>query len=306
MKKFFLKTLFFIVPLILLLFYVDNGLNEVINSFNYKKTCLEHRLDSIEILVTGSSQAAYGINPDFFDKEVFNLSTPSQSLFYDTRLVLKYVDRMPALKYVIINVSYFSFDYQVLDGTEKWRDFYYSQFWNVKYPEVNSLDIRNYSKIALYGPDSSFLYWMHGFNVNLANQLSKNGYLRMDTLNNSLSINDTLGYRRVKAHDYNNSERNFEENSRTLKVLIKTLKKKSIIPVIVTPPVFLTYSKFINRERWERTKRKINEICSSERIRYYDYFTDSRFIKQDFLDNDHLNFVGAKKFSTILNKEVLH
>jgi hypothetical protein len=306
MKKFFFKTLFFIGPLMLLLVYIDIGLNKVINSFNYKKSSLEATLDSIEVLVTGSSQAAYGINPEFFHKKVFNLGTPSQSLFYDTRLVLKYMDRIPALKYVIINVSYFSFDYQVVDGTEKWRDFYYSQFWKIKYPEVNSFDIRNYSKIALYGPDSSFLYWIHGFKVNLAKQWSKNGFLRMDTLGNSLNISDALGYRRVQAHNYSNAERNFQQNSRNLDLLIKTLKRKNIIPVIVTPPVFLTYSKFINKKKWSKIQVEIKDICSMYNINYYDYSTDSRFVKHDFLDNDHLNFIGAEKFSRILDTEILH
>jgi hypothetical protein len=304
MKKFLVKAVWFSTPLLLFLAYMEFKLGGVQNNYNFKKTCLENRLDSVEVLILGSSQAMYGINPEFFSTKAFNLSNASQSLYYDTRLALRYYERMPSLTHVIITVSYFSFDYQVIDGPEEWRDFYYSQFWNIKYPEVSNYDIRNYSRIALYRPDSSFLYLLQGFDVSLV-RCSPNGDLEMDTADNYLNISDSLGYERVRLHTTYSRKKHFNDNVSDLEFLVAQLKKRKIKPVIVTPPVFSTYYKFVDNAKVKENQEAISMICLKYNLEHHDYFKDSRFVQEDFFDNDHLNFVGAEKFSRILDKEIV-
>jgi hypothetical protein len=304
MKKFLIKAVWFATPLLLFLAYMEFKLGGVQNNYNFKKACLENRLDSIEVLVLGSSQAMYGISPEFFSLKAFNLGNASQSLYYDTRLALKYYERMPSLTHVIITVSYFSFDYQVIDGPEKWRDFYYSQFWDIEYPGANNYDIRNYSKIALYRPDSSFAYLLQDFDVSLV-KCSVNGDLKMDTSDNHLNISDSLGYERIRLHTTYNNEKHFNDNVSDLDFLVMQLKKNKIKPVIVTPPVFSTYYKFADKIKVKKNLEAINMICLKYNIEHYDYFNDSRFVQGDFFDNDHLNFVGAEKFTGILDEEIL-
>jgi len=54
------------------------------------------------------------------------------------------------------------------------------------------------------------------------------------------------------------------------------------------------------------TNNKIlDDLCNKYRCKYYDYSNDERFIKTDFIDVNHLNFVGAEKFSRIVNNEIL-
>jgi hypothetical protein len=304
MKRFLFKAVCFATPMLLFLAYMEFRLGEVENNYNFKKANLENRLDSIEVLILGSSQAMYGINPEFFSIKAFNLSNASQSLFYDTRLALKYYEQMPSLMHVIITVSYFSFDYQVIDGPEEWRDFYYSHFWGIKYPEANRYDIRNYSRIALYRPDSSFSYLLQGFDVNLV-RCSPNGDLEMDTTDNQLNISDSLGFERVRLHTTYRSEKHFKDNVSDLEFLVAQLRKKNIKPVIVTPPVFSTYYKFADTNKVKKNQDAISRICLKYNLEHYDYFKDSRFVLEDFFDNDHLNFVGAEKFSRILDEEII-
>jgi hypothetical protein len=99
MKKFFLKLLCLLVPLLLFFIYLEFNLGKIPNSYSFKRECLEKRLDSIEVLVLGSSQVTYGINPNYFKLKGFNLSNISQSLYYDTRLTLKYVDKIRVKQY---------------------------------------------------------------------------------------------------------------------------------------------------------------------------------------------------------------
>ena len=63
-----------------------------------KRLYLEHALNDIEILVTGSSYSFFGIRPSILNSHAFSLAYVSQDLYYDHRLVLKYLESMPKLK----------------------------------------------------------------------------------------------------------------------------------------------------------------------------------------------------------------
>lgn len=305
MRKFLLK-LFYFSPIVLFLLYMEYNLGLIQNSYSYKRTCLETQLDSIKVLALGSSQTAFGINPRYFSEKGFNLANISQTLFYDTRLTLKYVDRMPKLKKVIITVSYFSFGEQLYDGNEVWRDYSYSQFWNIDFPEMNNYDLAKYSKTFLYTPKMSFLFFMKNFNVNLIEGYQANGYIWRDTTLNNLNISNQSGAQRVRAHDITYKENRFLENKNDLELLVCELKKRNIIPVIITPPVYSTYYNYVDKPKLNRTTEAINSICNTYQCKYFNYFTDSRFSKLDFYDNDHLNFIGAEKFSKIINAEIIN
>jgi hypothetical protein len=49
----------------------------------------------------------------------------------------------------------------------------------------------------------------------------------------------------------------------------------------------------------------MNDLCLKYNAEYFDYFKDSRFTKGDFYDNDHLNYIGAGKFSRILDQDIV-
>lgn len=304
MKKILLRAFLF-SPILLFLFYLEYNLKSMPNSYTYKRNCFENQLDSIEVLVLGSSQIAYGVNPIYFSKKGFNIANISQTIFYDTHLVLKYINKMSKLKKVIITISYFSFGEQLYDGVEVWRDYCYSQFWDINFPEINNLDLAKYSKIFLYTPKLSLLYCMQNFKVDLIEGAKPNGYLWHDTILNSLNISDYLGYQRVRYHDIIYKENRVNENIADLELLVRELKRRNIIPIIITPPVFVTYSKYANKTVLNRNQKIILSICEKYDCKYFNYFTDNRFLKSDFYDNDHLNFIGANKFSKILDKEVI-
>ena len=299
------KAILLIIPICLLLVFVEYKLKQIPNSYNRKRAYLEDQLDSINVLVLGSSQSLHDINPEYFSCQGFNLSDVLQSLFYDTNLTLKYIDRMKKLKCVIVSISYFSFWSQMHDGIEGWRDYFYAHFWGVRYPELKWYDAKTISLIMLYTPQSTLEYAEHFFKIDLSNKLNRNGWLKIDTIPNNPNINEISGKERVEFHDKNRLAFRFNEIYSELEYFVQECKKRQIDVVFITTPVLPTYYKYTNPEINKKNSDAIQKLCKEYNCQYYDYFRDDRFTNRDFYNNDHMNFIGAEKFSKILNDDII-
>jgi hypothetical protein len=303
-KRFFVHGLFLALPLAVLLGYVEYRLRAIPNSYNTKRAYLERQLDSIEVLVLGSSQAYDGINPSLFNQRGFNLGDIGQSLFFDMSLTQKYIDRMPRLRCVVLALSYFSFGFELEDTGESWRDYYYYHFWDIKSNGIRWYDPRTLSYIALYTPKVVLRFAAHGFEVNEAQTMQPNGWNRSEgTVYEAIS--DSLGHARVKLHNILMNHSRVNENFRNLSALFADLKRRGVKIVIVTPPTYSTYVKFADANTLELNRRLIDSLCVAHGCEYADFFADPRFVITDFNDNDHLNMTGAEKFTRIVNDEVL-
>ena len=302
---FILKIFLLLLPICFLFGFAEYKLKKIPNGYNKKRELLENQLDSINVLALGASQTLFAVNPDYFSYKGFNLSNVSQSLYYDTQLTLKYIDRMKNLKCVIVSVSYYTFWYQLSDGIEKWRDYYYFHFWDIKYPELKFDDPKIYSLIMLYTPQTSLGYAKHFFNINLSENLSHNGWLKNDTIANNQNISEKSGKTRVAFHDKGRFVFRFKETTSMLDNFVKECKKRNINVVFITTPVLPTYYRYTNPEINQKNTNAINELCKKYDCKYYNYFRDERFINKDFNDNDHMNFIGAEKFSKILDTDIV-
>ena len=305
MKKYILKVLLYLIPLVIVFSLMEYRIGQAPNSYSYKRKCLEQQLDSIQVLVLGSSRALYGINPAYFTLKGFNLGNVSQSIYYDAHLTLKYVDRMPKLKYVLINLSYASLGATMSDGIESWRAYYYAQFWNITSPELKPMDIKLYSKIYLYPYNVLPGLLLRGPKARLIEGLNRNGFSILDTAKNEHNISDSLGKERVTFNENYYKAYHQAENIVCLENLLAELRKRNIQPVIIFPPAYNTFYKYVSPSIEQQNKNLLQSICNKYQVPVYNYFRDSRFVMRDFSDNDHLNFLGAAKFSKIINEEIL-
>lgn len=304
-KKFLIKLIGFLSPIILVVIIIEYSLSKIPNSYNKKKAYLEHQLDSIQILVTGNSHSVFGINPSFFSPKGFNVSNISQNLFYDKELTLKYLSKLKDLRVVIIPVSYASLFVEPLENTEEdWRCYYYKKYWDISSRNLSPFNLSNFSYISLYTWKESKKFLWQKFKLDLASNLETNGFMVYDTANSNL-INDSLGYKRLIAHERQMGNQYLTENYKSLNALVKQLKESRIAVVLITPPVFSTYYKYCNPVFLRQNEIVLARLCKQYGIRYFNYLKDQRFEKSDFKDNDHLNYLGAAHFSQILNKEVL-
>ncbi len=302
-NKILLKIFYFFLPFILILGLLEYQLrsHQFTSSYAAKKYFLEQQLDSIKTLVLGSSESFNGIDPTYFSTKAFNLANVSQTLFYDKALTLKYMNQMPKLKHVIINISYFSFFYQLEDIEEKWRTDYYNLYYSIKSERNKNFTLNNFSYLSAYQLKHSIELAFNNFKDEKATTILNNGY--QPKYNQEL-INDSTGLARVTIHHNEIFENRRKEIETDLEDFVLELKQKKINVIFITTPVFETYSKFCNPKIIEQNSNFIHQICSKYQTQYFNYFTDSSFVKEDFFDNDHLYNSGAKKLSIMLNKEI--
>ena len=305
MKKFILKVLLYLFSLGIVFLLMEYRIGKVPNTYSYKRQCLEQQLDSIQVLVLGSSRSLYGIDPAYFTLHGFNLGNVSQSIYYDTHLTLKYLDQMPKLKYVLINLSYTSLGASLGDGIEAWREYYYAQFWDITSPDLKQWDIKRYSKTYLYPINLLPELLVKGSKAGLINGMNRNGYSILDTTKNYMSISDSLGKERVVFNEKNYKAYHQAENIANLEGMLAALRKRNVQPVFIYPPALSTFYKYVSPTIEQENERMLRSICDKYNAGFYNYFRDSRFVERDFNDNDHLNFLGAAKFSKIINDEIL-
>lgn len=296
-KKIIIKLLFFSIPLLFVLGYVEYNLRtkHLVSSYAVKKYLFEKQLDSIEILVLGNSQMFNGVDVDCFNSKAFNLANVSQTLHYDKELTEKYLPKMPKLKTVIIGISYFSFFYEMCDIEEKWREDFYDAYFNISGCKLNKAS-KFY--VSLYQPKQAFKLALNSFEDESAKSILYNGYQPKFI---QKQINDSEGLKRVKVHNAENFYFRRNEIEKKLSDFVEKLRRKNIRIVFVTTPVFNTYSKFCDSLIVSKNTNYIADLCNKYNCKYLNFFTDKRFVISDFEDNDHLKNNGARKLSKIMN-----
>ncbi len=302
MKKFFILSFLFLLPLVLGFVLLEKRLAKIPNSYNQKKTRIETKLKDIEFLVVGTSHTLYGVDPEQFSHKGFNLANISQTPYYDARLVEAYIGKLPKLKMVIIPMSYFTFYKQLHKGVEDWRVYFYYHYWNIPIPENSIFDFNKYSLFTIYSPYTVLGFAKQRFKNSGAPNYTEYGFEKKLT---STPINDGTGKDRVELLSKEYNDTNYNNGLADVEYLLKLLKTKNIIPVFITTPCYNTYYDNLNPTILNRNKIVIDSLCRKYGIQYFDHLKDSRFTIEDFADNDHLNFTGAQKFSKILDSEVV-
>jgi hypothetical protein len=303
-KKFLLRIMLILFPFLLFFAWIEIKARQLPNSFALKKQKIEKQLDSIHILVLGSSHAFDDIDPEWFSCYGFNFANSAQSLFHDSQLCLQYEDRMPDLKAVVITISYFSFWFEMQDLPDSWRDYFYYHYYKIRHPLLDKTDIKYFSYATLYTRR-----FMIDVIFNTLNQkeefgdISLKGWNKVESKGDSSEISDKSGEERVKFHNSIIHRNRLADNIRYLDILLQELNERHIQPVFVIPPVYKTYSNYVDTSIMAENRRIISGLCKIYNALYFDYFSDTRFTKQDFMNNDHLNWAGAKKFSLILDSD---
>lgn len=304
MKKLFVNIALFVLPLVTGYLLLELRLQKIPNSYNQKKKFFEARIDEVEVINIGSSHGLNGINPEFFTSSGFNLANITQTIYYDEALLEKYIDHMPKLKMVIIPVSYFSLHRRLENLAEDWRMYFYYYYWGIDVPGKSVFDINKYSLLTIYTPHVVMGIIRRGFDVDMAPKYSALGF-EGRTETDGKGITDKTGIIRERYHAEGFNKKNVARGIADLDKLLKLLKEKHITPVLVTTPVYKTFYSHANPEILNTIQQVTDSMSRKYGCKYISYFTDSRFTIKDFADNDHLNYIGAEKFSKIMDSEII-
>ncbi len=300
MHLFIKNSVRFLFPIILVFFCMELFYRFVPNNYTIKAKQIRTKYDETKILIFGNSHTFYGLNPAFFNLSTYNFSNVSQTLYFDELLFNKHTENFKNLKYVILNVEYFSLSEIENTDEDIYRKYYYSNYMNLDVPIVSRYDYKKYflcsTRNLQTNLDLMYLYFTKGTIVNCNENGFGIDYYKVKNINLFRESIETMARHEDNLQD-------FDINIKKIQTMISVCKEKKIKVILVTMPVSRPYSALTNKSKL----KKIFLSCKALKIKnsnviYLNLFNDSRFSDNDFFDPDHLHSDGAKKCSMLLNE----
>jgi hypothetical protein len=298
-KKFIQSLLIFLAPIMVIALVADLMLRHIPNDYSYKNDYLRKHSDSIEVLLLGSSHAFYGLNPRFFQARAFNAAYVSQSLDYDDAILEKY--HWSRLKYVLIPISYFSMYSNLTSSREAWRVKDYVIYYKIKPPR----GITDYTEIFSGRLDLNWKrissYYLHGVSdITCTDQ----GWGTACSSRDARDLTETA-LEAIHRHTVARDEGIVDANEAALRKMIGYAQHHHITVVLYTPPAYPTYADRLDPAQWSATVKVATGVAAAyPHTVYLDFLKDARFTAGDFHDADHLNEIGAQKFTRIMDDEL--
>ena len=289
------KLLVVVLPVLAVVLFFEICLRNVSDSYRLKKSIFQKYRQNASIIITGNSQALYGVNPDSLSLSAINMAFVNQDIWYDVQMIKHALSEMPKLKVVMLQLNYLSFGYRLDKISESWRCSFYSSRWDFSKP-YDDLLLRDYSFLSLYTPRISLAWLRKGFRPGSPYSLSERGFENVPPAV-SITINDSSGRFWARRHDSFMDSSNYLRNYQLLKNLAHELKTRQIRLIIFSTPLCPGYLKFANTLYLQRNSRLIANLVSEESAFFWDFRMDPSFSQQDFLDDYHLNSHGSAKLS---------
>jgi hypothetical protein len=304
MKQLLIKTFLIMLPVIMAIFATEILVRNIPNEYSYKCRYLDKNSEKIETLILGSSHSYFGIDPVFISGSAFNVANVSQSLKYDFEILRKYQNNIGELKIIVLPIDYFSFWSDLADGSESWRVKNYVLYFDMKsnrlkdYSEFLSNDLMNNIRrmggyyILKRSISCSDLGWGTTFHSSKSGDLTETG----KTAAKRHTQDDIFSARYQKIYD---------ENIVNLNSLADFCNQRNVKLVLITMPTYYTYRENLNKIQLDKMYETIDNFLETHKyVVYLNYFDDTDFVAQDFFDADHLNEIGAEKFSKKLQKDM--
>ena len=300
MNKFVLKLFLLILPIITISLIMEFSLRTIPNSYKVKKEYLDRHSNEIEILILGSSHASMGINPDFIDGVCYNAAMTSQSIDIDFKILKKYEGQWNNLKFIILPIDYFTLYSRLESDIESWRVKDYILYYKLPFENgiKNHFEIFS-SSLKLNTRRLNNYYFLH-----------KSELYYTELGNEKFSIEKTeyelitSGQNAAKRHTANSTVF-FTKNLDILNQLEIFCIKNNINLILYTSPGYKSYTSLLDSTQINTTIKSMRKLSNkNHNCIYKSFLIDSSFNKNDFYDGDHLNQVGAKKLSELINKEI--
>lgn len=298
----FLKRLaLFLTPVVLIAIALELLVGTIPSTYSFVGQQLESESDKIEVAVFGSSQIKNSVNPEYIEKKTLNISSSAQHHNSDFQLLKGLVERLPALKTVVFEVSYGHFE--IPHNTK----YYWKKPVFLKYYGINTFER------AVY-PTDSLLYMSHPgffttqlFDMFVRDSMPAFNRFGFDTGNYDGRFK-RLGFDldSIMKDPINISRREsaviLKYNTAYFKEMLEFCHQRGLEVVIISPPTFTNY----NNKRDAAVLRRRDSVLALFQAQYPNLKlliaeTDSRYKVTDFRNGNHLNPDGAEKFSKQLD-----
>lgn len=268
---------------------------------------------NIQLCNFGSSHGLYGFNYEDLEEEMtcFNFSLAAQSLSYDARILQNYQDRLEEGSIVLITISYFSF-FGVDETQEKGFASKNKKYYDFLPPkQIKAYDFATHM-VERYLPSLAeyerlpvvLLQGRENGNMQIWSSTAKDVELLADAASACRrhlfeEKLDEEGKRIVN-----------QEEIQALYRMIALCEEAKAVPVLITTPYMAEYLNEVlenGGDFYEEFYTIIRQVQEDTGVKYYDYAFDERFIydKELFMNADHLNIEGARRFTDMINGEVV-
>ncbi len=301
MVKFINRLFAFCFPLLLIIGFVEYLFRTQPNNYSIKNQYISKNHNNIEVLLFGNSHCLYGLNPVYFDKNTFNLSNVSQTIYFDKLLLDHYFDTLPKLKSVVFCLEYTNLSQQDNTQDDVFRKYYYRYYMGINTPLISQFDIKQHLLCLAQSPKVSFYMLKKWLQTGFFSDINTKGWGENFKKKDRVQP-DLIAKQRAESHE--DGLFDFTLNSNRINEIIKKCKSKNIKVVIVSLPQTHLYSSYLNQNKLQsifKTCQNFQDQNSST-VFYLNLFDDKRFEDYDFFDSDHLNEVGAEKCSKIINQ----
>ncbi len=299
MRRFITTSALLCAALLLTLALGEYAVRQIPNPYRTKNEQMLRRAEEIETIFLGSSHAYYAIRPEFIPHS-FNLANTSQTLKYDYFMLQHYGGMCRRLKTVVLPVSYFTFFAHGFEDSDLW-------WYAINYKVY--MDCDYHSDFSKYNLELSHPAVFRG---KLKSKLFKTANNSCDSLgwgtNHALkdrvpSWETTDAVSAAKRHTTDWSH--LEENLSDFRKIASFCKARGVRLVLLTTPAWHSYREHLDKRQLAKMYELVRRMQSEYDLPYFDYMNDARFTAHDFYDADHLNEFGAKKFSLIVQEEIL-
>ena len=252
----------------------------------------------------GSSHGAYDFNYDSLTERgyaCFNFANTSQSYDYDFAVLKEYAQYMDEDSIMLIPVSYFSFNNEVVNETEaEAMSLRYYHFLSPKnIPNYDPyIDITT-NKLPILSAGEDILKLFPNLKLSIIALAAEDNGIDMEEFTRRAQ-------ERYSRHFDNKEEYFLPERIQNLYDIINYCKERDITPILITPPFSMYYRDLVSETFIQEFQKTVNTIASDTGVEYYDYSCDDRFYDNltYFMDADHLSEEGAAYFMEVLISEI--
>lgn len=317
MKRFLLTIIYYILTVCIIVLLVNevyvyqerkNDFGTMQNSKNDSATIKEVP-NEIEICNLGSSHGYYGFNYEDIKDEFtcFNFALPAQTLSYDFRILENYQENINEGATVFIVVSYLSFfgkpeiDDAQFDAKNKRYYKFLSNDFIKKYDRKTDLLV-NYAPSLLESDMVGLIKTLFGVRQrNIWDMTTNEEIVEYQAYDRYIAhIKSRLDDKGMRIYN--------KEEITALYSIIDVCQKKRIDPILITPPYLSEYTEVIQKNDqtfYSDFHNLMDKVVRDTGVVYYDYSSEPGFANDYslFINVDHLNRQGAKKFTTVLWNE---
>ena len=303
MKRFILKLIQLILPIIIILILI----NSLYIRTEYWKT--ENNMNkfsdipyNIKLVNLGSSHELFGIQYEFVPEiNSWNFALTAQPFFYDYSILKNYVSHLSEEAVVLIPVSYFEIT-QRLDYSD-YRKRYYRILPRSLMDTWSLREYLIYSKIPVFSAGKNLI------------KIFKADDTSADDIDFFYPDDDFLLKYSIKKHNSWTSpkiefgQEGYEKNISEVSSIIDFCYSNNLVPVLISLPVTdILNEQFENdNDFFEKFEQFSTDLCNKyPDLIYLDYSRNKAFTTNHtfFCDGDHMNKLGAEKYTKALVEDL--